>query len=752
MSNKNFNLKESSLPEQAVALVLALTLFTGGSWLTNLTSEVSKFSQNFAEESYASLDFLGNSYANFFLSLVSPLSPSSASLAVASTPDTLAPSAPSNLSVKVTSVSAGSLIWTPSTDTVGVTGYLITQVIDTINYTGKVISTQKKTATVTSPSYVLNPFSLSIFINVKYSLTVQAKDATGNLSNSVTVSFNIIPKANSLPVATILSTTVNKGTEKILATPITTTTTTTTNTPSANTTVTQTTVTPPPPSIQMTSSTSTIVTNDTTTSTRLTVISPNERRKITLGQKYQIQYQASQITSVSIALHINDQWMKWLTKDLSVTASGIQTYDWTPSAQERSLVAFGDVFKIYVLGEKADGTGSLEDRSDTPFGFIGASSVVPVNPNINLKVNGSDGPVVASKNEKITVSWGTRDALICTLSPVPALLSTSRILSVPVQGSMTFFPVLSDDGSGYLSLDCIRRTSGARLNDVVILNPNPATASSIILLTPNGERGIGMDEPYTIQWIQKKVKAVAISLLYKDVWVKNITSTDFSSADTTDGQAKSFTWIPSAKDEAALGAGKNFKVQILGRKTDDSGAVMDRSDTSFEFVQSANPSFRAQIGMSLLVPNQNISTNVPNQIFGAFVTDIRGEGISVGRMPFAVVLHTPWSGTTASPLTGISLYNENNEIIAGPVDAVGVGNRTGNIVTFNNTVIFPTGRHTYYIKGRVASGVSTSTILQVLTKPSFEWTNVRGQASGNAITLSGQDAGAFSMQAITVFP
>jgi RHS repeat-associated protein len=87
--------------------------------------------------------------------------------------DTEAPSIPANLVCDFTSTTCVGLVWEPSTDNVGVTGYEV--------YNGQDI-----TQTVTGTSFIvagLQPVT-------SYSFTVKAKDATGNLSgasNEITV-------------------------------------------------------------------------------------------------------------------------------------------------------------------------------------------------------------------------------------------------------------------------------------------------------------------------------------------------------------------------------------------------------------------------------------------------------------------------------------------------------------------------------------------------------------------------------------
>lgn len=82
------------------------------------------------------------------------------------TPDTQAPTAPTNLAASGTTSTTTNLSWTGSTDNVGVTGYDV--------YQGATLK-----ATVAATSYVVTGLSPS----TAYSFTVYAKDAAGNISS-----------------------------------------------------------------------------------------------------------------------------------------------------------------------------------------------------------------------------------------------------------------------------------------------------------------------------------------------------------------------------------------------------------------------------------------------------------------------------------------------------------------------------------------------------------------------------------------
>ncbi len=138
---------------------------------------------------------------------------------------------------------------------------------------------------------------------------------------------------------------------------------------------------------------------------------------------------------------------------------------------------------------------------------------------------------------------------------------------------------------------------------------------------------------------------------------------------------------------------------------------------------------------------QNIAVNVQNQVLGGYATNFAGEPVSVQSQVFTIA-----TTSTTGLLTSVSIVNENGVIVAGPVDATW---SSGNmIVTFTDTVTYPTGRHVFTLKGKVPSGASNGAQITVSTHPSSNWTNVTGQVTGNSVSLSG--ASTVTMNAMTV--
>jgi len=147
------------------------------------------------------------------------------------------------------------------------------------------------------------------------------------------------------------------------------------------------------------------------------------------------------------------------------------------------------------------------------------------------------------------------------------------------------------------------------------------------------------------------------------------------------------------------------------------------------------------IGKANSVPAQNIAVNVPNQPLGGFETDLKGEAITVQSLVIDVA-----TTSGAGRLTNVTIVDENGSVVAGPVDSPAAATN-GHSLTFTDSITFPTGKHTYTIRGKVASGSTNGATYILSTDPSSDWTNVRGELTGDSITLS---QSSFNMNTMTI--
>ncbi|MEK7063188.1 MAG: peptidoglycan-binding domain-containing protein, partial [Patescibacteria group bacterium] len=155
------------------------------------------------------------------------------------------------------------------------------------------------------------------------------------------------------------------------------------------------------------------------------------------------------------------------------------------------------------------------------------------------------------------------------------------------------------------------------------------------------------------------------------------------------------------------------------------------------------------IGKANEVPAQNIAINLANQPLGGYIVDIRGENMTVASTVVTFATSSASLGTSAV-LTNLTIVDENGAVVAGPVDATCVATAcgTGLTATFSDTITYKTGRHVYTIRGKVPSTATNGAVVTATTVPSSGWTTVRGETTGNTISLSSN--GSFAMNAMTV--
>ena len=123
--------------------------------------------------------------------------------------------------------------------------------------------------------------------------------------------------------------------------------------------------------------------------------------------------------------------------------------------------------------------------------------------------------------------------------------------------------------------------------------------------------------------------------------------------------------------------------------------------------------------------------NVPLAAFDFYVV---GEQVRVSKL----VLTATFGTMTYDQLTAVKLYDENGNIVAGPNDTV----ETANTITFTDVFTVPVGTHTFYVKGKIASTVSTGdTVSLAIAAGGTTDLTVTGMTSNSTITAGGTPAG-----------
>lgn len=141
----------------------------------------------------------------------------------------------------------------------------------------------------------------------------------------------------------------------------------------------------------------------------LKIISPNGGEMVsTDGTVRAIVWKQLGLSSVSLALYKNGQFVKWIVENLEqVPYIESHEYNWKPSSDEAVGSALGAVYKIYITGKRVDGMGYLSDTSDLSFRFI---SNIPA-PTVTVTAD----KTTVNAGETATITWSSTDATSCSL-------------------------------------------------------------------------------------------------------------------------------------------------------------------------------------------------------------------------------------------------------------------------------------------------------------------------------------------------
>lgn len=264
-----------------------------------------------------------------------------------------------------------------------------------------------------------------------------------------------------------------------------------------------------------------------------------------------------------------------------VQESGKASIHW-PTGELNSLTAGGNYAPAgsgYYIRIVNNVTGAT-DRSDRPFTLLAKP--------VDLKVNGSDGPVKVSLNEKVTLSWNALTMARCEIHN--AYKDTSRnteIGNVALAGQMVAY--LHSDPLWGPSIYCYKKDGNSVYDSVKRTPVKAVTPSNIQVLSPNGGEILNATKPVNVNFVtQGGISAISVALYKNEMWkawiVKDL------NIQTREKVLVDFT--PN-KIIQGLGEGDNkgdvFKIYITGKKADGSGYVDDKSDQAFQFVNGVMP-------------------------------------------------------------------------------------------------------------------------------------------------------------------
>ncbi len=215
------------------------------------------------------------------------------------------------------------------------------------------------------------------------------------------------------------------------------------------------------------------------------------------------------------------------------------------------------------------------------------------------------------------------------------------------------------------------------------------------------------------------------------------------------GTSRTYTIAGSISSNVASYGGQTVALQLTGLMTTASlqgtlpitGATHVLNSTLQTGTLSITKSNSSTI--SSLAP-----VETPNQVLAAFDTNVTVEPIAVGRMIFRVS-----SVGGNHPFTNAYLIDSTGRTVAGPITSYlscSTGGACGDVQLFNfyDTITFPIGTNTYYIKGTIPSSYAGQKLV-IRSDVEKDWTGVTGATYGYGI-VPRSTAGLLQMDQVTV--
>ncbi len=444
---------------------------------------------------------------------------------------------------------------------------------------------------------------------------------------------------------------------------------------------------------------------------QLNLSSNNTGENITIGKPVQITWSQAGISDVAIALYKDDKFFKWISKSVGGSRERAGTYSWTPNAATvgQNATTTGAVYKLYITGQKADGTGYLDDRSDAPFRFFPAPAeeligdyVAYVDSKVFEQVEAITRQAAVTACEKV-IAAKPENLVRCTWKGQSILNNTpvtrSSTLSVNRIGEVT--STLLVPGTGTLDLGSFSFSNvgnaSARVTEITL------------------ER-LGINAIDTVSILDKANTVVLKPTAIPSSGVLRATISVAIGASTI----QNLKIVGQVKSTIASTTDATFSMVIRGvRATSTSGSVVVKGDFPF----AGNQYFTSNgftISNAPEVPAQNISRGT-SRILGGFAMKVVGTPIvDVWKHTFRITASPVY--TQSGSLTQITLVDSRGSVVAGPVDPV-IASDGAMLVTFTDNIRYHAGRTVLQLKGTVPASAPNGQRLQVVTKPS-EWEGI----------------------------
>ena len=271
-----------------------------------------------------------------------------------------------------------------------------------------------------------------------------------------------------------------------------------------------------------------------------------------------------------------------------VEESGKASIHWVTGDLNSALFSQTGTFSQAPTGEYyirvVNNVTGASDRSDKPFKITARP--------VELKVNGSDGPVKLANNQKITVKWSsTGGRTICSLLGVRETPDGNNYIgNLPSSGTRSVYAaVYADISSNTIAVKCHKGEADANngVYDVVAVNALSGSEAALQVLTPNGGEQImlNLEQGLSVVYALSGLSKVSVALYKNDQWFKWLSKDEPAS----EGKAGLNVGISSAEIGRAEIGQSIFKIYVTGKKADGSGYIDDKSDAAFSFVASPTP-------------------------------------------------------------------------------------------------------------------------------------------------------------------
>ena len=297
----------------------------------------------------------------------------------------------------------------------------------------------------------------------------------------------------------------------------------------------------------------------------------------------------------------------------TILPSGKASIHWETEIDTQGKYAKPGKYYIRIKNNK---TGEW-DRSDKPFTLEPRS--------VDLRVNGSNGPVRVRNGTPITLSWTTKGDFIgsCTATGVSASEGSSdrHILDLPVRGSVRAY-YTGDNGIG---LYCQKTENISRSDYVEVKNAATPNNPVVRVVSPNGGEALTAT---TQQVLYEANGARSVSIaLYKNDQFHSWLAKDHTPIPYEKG-GYAFSW--TSYNASLETEGSVFKIYITASGNGIAGYGDDKSDGTFRFGAGKDTSV-GKLAITSFVASPTVITNTGTTILSWKTVGAQSCSLSVGN-------------------------------------------------------------------------------------------------------------------------